>query len=49
MKYMKTVVASVLIYLALFLLVLVVAQVFTGYDFTGHMRRSACPASPNWR
>lgn len=34
MRYMKTVVASVLIYLALFLLVLVVAQVFTGYDFT---------------
>lgn len=34
MRYMKTVVAAVLIYLAFFLIVLVVAQVFTGYDFT---------------
>ena len=34
MRYMKTVVAAVLIYLAVFLIVLVVAQVFTGYDFT---------------
>lgn len=34
MRYMKTIVAAVLIYLAVFLLVLVAAQVFTGYDFT---------------
>lgn len=34
MKYMKTVVAAVLIYLAVFLLILVAAQVFTGYDYT---------------
>lgn len=34
MRYMKTIVAAVLIYLAVFLLILVAAQVFTGYDFT---------------
>lgn len=33
MRYMKTIVAAVLIYLAVFLLILVAAQVFTGYDF----------------
>ena len=34
MRYMKTVVAAVLIVTAVFFLVLVLAQVFTGYDFT---------------
>lgn len=34
MRYMKTIVASVLIVTAVFFLVLVLAQVFTGYDFS---------------
>ena len=34
MRYMKTVVAAVLIVTAVFFLVLVLAQVFTGYDFS---------------
>lgn len=34
MRYMKTVVAAVLIVTAVYFLVLIVAQVFTGYDFT---------------
>lgn len=34
MRYMKTIVASVLIVTAVYFLVLVIAQVFTGYDFT---------------
>ncbi len=34
MRYMKTVVASVLIVTAVFFLVLVLAQVYTGYDFS---------------
>lgn len=34
MRYMKTVVAAVLIMTAVYFLVLVLAQVFTGYDFT---------------
>ena len=34
MRYMKTVVAAVLIVTAVFFFVLVLAQVFTGYDFS---------------
>lgn len=34
MRYMKTVVAAVLIVTAVFFLVLVLAQVLTGYDFS---------------
>ena len=34
MRYMKTVVAAVLIVTAVFFLVLVLAQVYTGYDFS---------------
>ena len=34
MRYMKAVVAAVLIVTAVFFLVLVLAQVFTGYDFS---------------
>ena len=34
MRYMKTIVASVLVVTAVYFLVLVLAQVFTGYDFT---------------
>lgn len=34
MRYMKTIVASVLIYAAVMIIVLVIAQIFTGYDFT---------------
>lgn len=34
MRYLKTIVASVLIVTAVYFLVLVLAQVFTGYDFT---------------
>lgn len=34
MRYMKTIVAAVLIVTAVFFLVLVIAQVFTGYDFS---------------
>ena len=34
MRYMKTVVASVLVVTAVFFLVLVLAQVLTGYDFS---------------
>lgn len=34
MRYMKTVVAAVLVVTAVFFLVLVLAQVFTGYDFS---------------
>lgn len=34
MRYMKAVVATVLIVTAVFFLVLVLAQVFTGYDFS---------------
>ena len=34
MRYMKTVVAAVLIVTAVFFVLLVIAQVFTGYDFT---------------
>lgn len=34
MRYMKTVVAAVLIVTAVFFLALVLAQVFTGYDFS---------------
>ena len=34
MRYMKTVVATVLIVTAVFFLVLVLAQVYTGYDFS---------------
>lgn len=33
-RYMKTIVSAVLIVTAIFFAVLVVAQVFTGYDFT---------------
>lgn len=34
MRYMKTVVAAVLVVTAVFFLVLVLAQVLTGYDFS---------------
>lgn len=34
MRYMKTVVAAVLIVTAVFFVMLVLAQVFTGYDFS---------------
>lgn len=34
MRYMKTIVASVLVYEGLFMVILVLAQVFTGYDFS---------------
>ena len=34
MRYLKTIVASVLIVTAIFFVGLVLAQVFTGYDFT---------------
>lgn len=34
MRYMKTVVAAVLIYAAVMIVVLVIAQVLTGYDFS---------------
>lgn len=34
MRYMKTVVAAVLIVTAVFFIVLVLAQVLTGYDFS---------------
>lgn len=34
MRYMKTVVAAVLIVTAIFFVLLVLAQVFTGYDFS---------------
>lgn len=34
MRYMKTVVAAVLIYAAVMIIVLVLAQVLTGYDFS---------------
>lgn len=34
MRYLKTIVASVLTVTAVYFLVLVLAQVFTGYDFT---------------
>lgn len=34
MRYLKTIVTSVLIVTAIFFVMLVLAQVFTGYDFT---------------
>lgn len=34
MRYMKTIVASVLVVTAIFFVMLVLAQVFTGYDFS---------------
>lgn len=34
MRYMKTVVAAVLVVTAIFFVLLVLAQVFTGYDFS---------------
>ncbi len=34
MRYMKTIVAAVLVVTAIFFVMLVIAQVFTGYDFS---------------